>query len=100
MPSRDPLSDNQIEAALADLDGWTRDGDRVVKTYTFGDFREAVSFVVRVAFHCEAHNHHPELTNVYNRVTLAFNTHDAGDKITEMDLALARAIERFAWTSE
>ena len=98
MPVRQPLSDDQIQAALDGLAGWRRDGDRIVKTYTFSDFQEAVSFIVRVAFQCEAHDHHPELTNVYNRVTLAFNTHDAGDTITEMDVTLAREIERFAWT--
>ncbi len=98
MPARAPLPNDRIRAALADLDGWEREGDRIVKAYTFGDFREAVSFIVRVAFVCEAHDHHPELTNVYNRVTLAFSTHDAGNLITEMDLTLAREIEAFAWT--
>lgn len=93
MPARQPLSDDRIAAALADLDGWARDGDRITKTFRFADFRAAVGFIVRVAFVCEARDHHPELTNVYSRVTLAFNTHDAGDKITEMDLTLAREIE-------
>jgi 4a-hydroxytetrahydrobiopterin dehydratase len=94
MPSREPLSDDRIAEALRGLDGWSRDGDRITKAFRFADFREAVAFVVRVAFVCEAHDHHPELTNVYDRVTLAFNTHDAGGKITEMDLTLAREIEK------
>ncbi len=96
MPAREPLSPEQIEAALADpaILGWARDGDRIAKTYTFPDFRAAVAFVVRVAFVCDARDHHPELTNVYDRVTLAFNTHDAGGKITETDLLLAREIEK------
>ena len=93
MPSRAPLSDDRIAAALDGLDGWARDGDQIAKTYRFADFREAVAFIVRVAFVCEAHDHHPALTNVYDRVTLAFNTHDAGGKITEMDLTLAQEIE-------
>lgn len=94
MPSRSPLPDDRIEAALAGLPGWSRDGDRIVKTFRFADFRAAVAFIVRVAFVCDAHDHHPELTNVYDRVTLAFNTHDAGGKITEMDLTLAGEIEQ------
>jgi 4a-hydroxytetrahydrobiopterin dehydratase len=93
MPARTPLPDAAVEAALAGLPGWRRDGDRLLKAFRFADFREAVAFVVRVAFVCERHDHHPELTNVYDRVTLAFNTHDAGGKITEMDLTLAREIE-------
>ena len=93
MPARTPLSDDQIEAGLADLDGWARDGDRIVKTYRFSGFREAVAFLIRVAFICDTRDHHPELTNVYDRVTLAFNTHDAGGKVTETDLALAREID-------
>ncbi|MDX1419461.1 MAG: 4a-hydroxytetrahydrobiopterin dehydratase [Rubricoccaceae bacterium] len=96
MPSRTPLSDDRIADALAGLDGWSRDGDRITKTYRFAGFREAVAFIVRVGFVCDAHDHHPELTNVYDRVGLAFNTHDAGGKITEMDLALARAIDAMA----
>lgn len=98
MPDRSPLSDAQIQDGLQGLPGWSQDGDQIVKTYTFGDFQEAMSFVVRMAFVCEAHDHHPTLTNVYNRVTLAFNTHDADNSITETDLTLAREIERFAWT--
>ena len=96
MPARTPLPDERVDAALADLDGWARDGDRIVKTYRFADFRAAVAFIVRVGFVCDARDHHPELTNVYDRVTLAFNTHDASGKVTETDLALAREIETMA----
>ncbi|HYE96112.1 MAG TPA: 4a-hydroxytetrahydrobiopterin dehydratase [Rubricoccaceae bacterium] len=93
MPARDPLSAEQIEAALADLPGWGLDGDRIAKTVTFPDFRTAVGFLVRVAFEAEALDHHPDIHTVYNRVTLALSTHDAGNRVTEMDLALARAVE-------
>jgi 4a-hydroxytetrahydrobiopterin dehydratase len=96
MPARAPLSDDRIAAALEGLDGWAREGDRIAKTYRFANFREAVAFIVRVAFVCEARDHHPELTNVYDRVTLAFNTHDADGKVTETDLALAQEIEAMA----
>ncbi|MFO7313719.1 4a-hydroxytetrahydrobiopterin dehydratase [Rhodothermus marinus] len=93
----EPLSREAIEAALAELPGWTYADDRLQKTYTFGSFREAVSFIVRIAFEAEQLNHHPELHNVYNRVTLALTTHAAGNRVTARDMELARAIERIAW---
>lgn len=92
MASRTPLSPEQIADALGGLPGWTYEDDRLKRSYTFSDFREAVGFIVRLAFCAEELNHHPELHNVYNRVDVALGTHDAGGKVTEMDLALARAI--------
>ncbi|MFN3597250.1 MAG: 4a-hydroxytetrahydrobiopterin dehydratase [Rubricoccaceae bacterium] len=96
MPARTPLAPDALAAALADLPGWEVQGDRLARTFTFADFREAMAFIVRVAFEAEALDHHPELTNVYNRVTLALTTHDAGNRVTETDLALARAIAALA----
>ncbi len=87
------LSDQEIETALAGLPGWTRDGDALAKTYTFTDFRAAMGFLVRAGFEAEAHDHHPEWTNVYNRVDVRLNTHSAGGKITAKDTALAAAFE-------
>ena len=92
--SREPLSREEIARALQELDGWTFENDRLVKQVTFGDFREAMGFIVRVAFESEALDHHPDLHNVYNRVTLALNTHDAGGKVTAFDVALAKKIDR------
>ena len=92
--SRQPLSDAEIAQALQTLDGWTFEDDRLVKQRTFGDFREAMAFIVRVAFEAEALDHHPDLRNVYNRVTLGLNTHDAGGKVTAFDVALAKRIDR------
>ncbi|CAM3266683.1 4a-hydroxytetrahydrobiopterin dehydratase [Rhodothermus bifroesti] len=97
MPYAEPLSREAIEAALAELKGWRFAEDRLQKTYTFGSFREAVSFIVRIAFEAEQQNHHPELHNVYNRVTIALTTHAAGNRVTARDVELARAIERIAW---
>lgn len=95
--SRRPLTTKQIDEALAELDGWRFEADRLQKAFTFKDFREAMGFVVRLAFVAEAMDHHPELRNVYNRVELALNTHDAGGKVTELDVRLAQAIESFSW---
>ena len=85
------LSDDRIDAALADLDGWTRVGDRLRVELTFADFAEALGFMVRVGVVAEKLNHHPEWSNIYNRVTIELTTHDAGG-ITGRDLELAERI--------
>ena len=91
------LTDPEIETALAGLPGWSRDGDALAKTFKFGGFREALSFMVRVGFEAEAMDHHPDWTNVYNRVVVRLNTHDAGGKVTAKDVALAAKIEALSW---
>ena len=68
-----------------------------MKTFVFGSFREALSFMVRVGFEAEALNHHPEWGHVYNRVVIRLTTHDAGNKVTTSDLELARRIEGISW---
>ena len=85
------LSDDQIEAALGDLDGWTRDGDKIVREFQFGDFVEALGFITQVGVLAEGMNHHPELFNVYNRVRIELSTHDEGG-ITDLDVELAAKV--------
>ena len=94
-----PLSQSEINEVLESLPGWQQDGDRLVKTFVFNHFPEAISFIVRIGFIAEKLNHHPELTNVYNRVGIALTTHDAGNRVTERDVALARAIQGFSWVA-
>ncbi len=65
----------------------------LIRTFEFADFKEAWSFMSEVAELAEAHQHHPNWTNVYNRVTILLSTHDADDSITEKDKALAEAID-------
>ena len=89
-----PLSDDHITAALADLPGWSREGDALQREWTFADFREAMGFLVQMAFEAEQRDHHPEVWNVYSRVRLRLTTHDAGNRITEKDVALARALSQ------
>ena len=95
--ARTPLTQAEIDEALAELPEWRLEGDKLVKTFRFKNFREAVSFIVRMAFEAEALNHHPELRNVYHTVDIALTTHDAGNKVTAKDIDLARAIEHFSW---
>jgi 4a-hydroxytetrahydrobiopterin dehydratase len=97
MASREPLSDDAIATALMDLDGWTHEDDKLKKTFEFTDFRAAISFIVRMSFFAEAMNHHPELENVYNTVSIALTTHDAGGQVTQLDIDLATEIEGFSW---
>lgn len=91
-----PLSTEEIADELSTLDGWTHEDDSLVNSFTFGNFREAVSFIVRVGFEAEELNHHPEITNVYNEVDIALTTHDAGDKVTKRDVKLAGRISQIA----
>jgi 4a-hydroxytetrahydrobiopterin dehydratase len=95
--SRQPLSGESIQQSLADLPGWSLEGDSIERTFVFSTFREAMSFLVRVAFEAEDLDHHPELNNVYNRVRVTLCTHDAGNKVTELDLELARRINHLSW---
>jgi len=97
MPSREPLSDAEIDDALDSLPGWSHEDDKLKKTYEFSDFREAISFIVRLSFYAEELRHHPELENVYNIVSISLTTHDAGGNVTEMDVELATRIEEFVW---
>lgn len=96
MPSREPLSDDILQQTLSGLEGWTHEDDKLKKTFEREDFRDAVSFIVRLAFYAEEMNHHPELENVYDTVHVALTTHDAGGKVTEMDVELARKIDAIA----
>ena len=88
------LQNNQIQSALSDLPGWKFSEDTIRKDFQFGDFTQAFSFLVQVAFIAENQNHHPNIENVYNSVTLALQSHDAGNKVTGKDIAFAEAVEK------
>ncbi len=87
------LNPAQIEKELQSLDGWTVEGDKLTRQFAFADFREAMAFIVRVAFEAEELAHHPEFFNVYKDVRIQLATHDAGGKITPKDIALAKRID-------
>lgn len=97
MSERTPLGRNDIEQALRELEGWSYEEGTLRRSYAFGDFREAVSFIVRISFVAEEMNHHPEIKNVYNTVELSLSTHDAGNAVTRTDLELARRIDHISW---
>jgi len=87
------LSPAEAEAALAALPGWAlrADGLAIARSLAFRDFSEAFAFMTRVALLAEKADHHPEWSNVWNRVDITLTTHDAGGLSTR-DIALAEAI--------
>jgi 4a-hydroxytetrahydrobiopterin dehydratase len=91
------LSEDQRDEALAGLAGWTFEAERggIAKSFRFRDFGQAFAFMTRVALEAEKADHHPDWTNVWNRVDILLTTHSAGG-ITGRDIALARRIEEIA----
>ena len=81
--------------ALAELLDWNLrvDGLAIEREFKFKNFSEAWAFMSRVALIAEKHDHHPEWSNVYNRVAITLTTHDAGG-LSERDAKMARAIEK------
>ena len=92
----DPMSEEEICLRLEAMSGWVWDTDRLCKTYGFKNFREAMSFLIRLSYEAEEQNHHPEIFNCYKQVKISLNTHDAGGKVTEKDFRLAVAIDSIA----
>jgi 4a-hydroxytetrahydrobiopterin dehydratase len=88
------LTETERGQALSELAGWSlvREGKAIERKFSFADFSEAFAFMTRVALLAEQHDHHPEWSNVYNRVEIALTTHDAGG-LSERDVAMARAID-------
>jgi 4a-hydroxytetrahydrobiopterin dehydratase len=88
------LKADEREAALGELELWRYDAarDALVRDFRFADFGTAFGFMTRVALLAEKAGHHPEWSNVYNRVSIALRTHD-DDGVSEKDVALAKAID-------
>jgi 4a-hydroxytetrahydrobiopterin dehydratase len=88
------LTDAERDAALADLPDWTLRDDRLAisRDFKFADFSAAFAFITRVALQAEKADHHPEWSNVYNRVHVTLTTHDAGG-LSQRDVKMAKAID-------
>ena len=95
-----PIVGAALEAAVSKLENWEVKDGKLVRRFRFADgFSAAFAFMTRVAMVAETNNHHPEWSNVYDRVEIRLTTHDvANGSITEQDLELARAIDRIAGT--
>ena len=88
-----PLSEEKISYKMKEFNGWTWENNCLKKKFEFSNFRDAMSFMVRISYEAEERDHHPQIFNCYNRVSLSVNTHDVGGKVTEKDFALASAID-------
>lgn len=93
--SANPLSETELDAALASLSEWSLENGKLHRVFQFVDFVRAFGFMSSVALVAESRNHHPEWSNVYGRVIVDLVTHDAGG-ITEADVALARSMDELA----
>ena len=92
MAKPEVYSEEQVQAGLAELDGWELRDDRLRKRFTFRTFLRAIAFVNSVAYLAEAAGHHPDITINYNRVTLRLITHSEG-ALSDRDFSLAREID-------
>ena len=88
----DLLSDDEIEARLGGLEGWSRRGDEIVKSFDQGDFVGSVEFVRRLCGPAESMNHHPDLSISWNEVEVSITNHSAGG-LTAADFELAGRID-------
>jgi len=88
------LTEEERTDALDELDEWDFDEarDAITRTFTFADFSEAFAFMMRVALLAEKADHHPEWSNVWNRVVILLTTHDAGG-LSQRDVDMAEAID-------
>ena len=89
------LSDEQIQTALQDLEGWAVVDGKLHKEFQFSDFNEAFGFMARASMHIEKMNHHPEWFNVYNNVDVTLSTHDSGG-VTQLDINMAKQMNLLA----
>lgn len=93
MARRTHLSEDEIAARLREIPRWRRRGKRLVRTWKFRDFPEALAFINRVGELAESMNHHPDIRNSWATVTLSLTTHDKGG-LTNLDFELAKKIDR------
>jgi 4a-hydroxytetrahydrobiopterin dehydratase len=91
-----PSTASEISAALDALPGWRHEGDALRKTFQLETFRDAMALLVRIGFEAEERNHHPEIFNVYGKIEITLRTHDAANRVTALDLDLAKIIEQLA----
>jgi len=82
-----------MEEELKNLSNWTLNANYIERNIVFKDFTETIAKMVQISFACEKMNHHPEWSNVYNKLDIKLTTHDAGG-LTMKDIELAKAIDK------
>ncbi len=93
------LSEEDIEKRLLRFPDWDYYNNAIHAEFEFDNFKDCFSAMSRIAFECEALNHHPDWTNVYNTLNISLSTHDANG-VTEKDFKLAEAIENIVEVEE
>jgi 4a-hydroxytetrahydrobiopterin dehydratase len=91
------LNDAQLEQALATLAGWSAEGGALSRTFVMERYADGLLLAGAVGALAEGMNHHPELVIGYKRVTVRFQTHDAGNAITQQDVDAARAVDALGY---
>lgn len=86
------LSENEITAHLTKFEGWAFKDNAIHTSFEFDNFKDAFSIMTRLAFEAEKLNHHPDWSNVYNKLYISLSTHEAGG-VTEKDFQLAEIID-------
>ena len=92
----EPLSQKVIEDRLAELPGWSIDGDRLTRSYRLDSHFAATALVIHIAQVQDELDHHSDLTLGYNTVKLSVNTHSVGGAVTDLDVRLAHRVEELA----
>lgn len=75
------------------MNNWKEENNKLIKTFVFKSFADAIAWMVKASFAIEKLNHHPEWTNIYNKVHVCLTSHDAGNTITEKDRKLAEILD-------
>ena len=91
--TKQKLSNDAINKALADLPGWELQDGKLHKQYKFETFAQALGWMVSAGVHADKMDHHPEWTNVYNKVTVSLVTHDLDNAISNLDVELAQKMD-------
>jgi len=90
MTRPEKLDEREIAKRIAGLEGWEYANGKLRRSFSFPDFTRAFGFMTSLALVAESKNHHPDWSNVYNRVVIELSTHDSGG-VTELDFMLAQA---------
>ena len=96
MANAQKLSQSELATALTDLDGWSVEEGKLHREFRFADFTAAFGFMTKVAIEANTMDHHPEFFNVWNKVVIDLVTHEADDSISNLDVELARTIDKLA----
>lgn len=93
---RKKLDDTELQEIMRELRGWEIKSGKLHKTFKFGSFAQAIGWMVSVSILADKLDHHPEWSNVYNRVQIDLSTHDLDNAISNLDIELARKMDSLA----